>query len=377
MLIETIEDEGGLARLSAEWDTLLSASRKDGPFLRHSWLQTWWRLFGADSELNVVTCRGRAGGELLGVLPLYVKRSGRLLAARTGRFLGDEGAGSVGMTAFARQDVEEPVLDRFASHLRESRLDVLDLLRMDADDPLLQRLQANGDRSRCESPEGYVCRWMRLPEDWDGYERALPRKQRRTMQLMRRKVQDRGIEVELVRDVRRVPSAIEDLVRLHDGRMRSRYGAAFVSPDSHTRFLERTLRSLSAEDRLRLMFLHLDGRRLAVEVMFRYRDSMYSMLAGFDEEWASLGVGSTLQSHAIGQAIEEGCAVLDMLLGDQRYKVRAGARETRRLADLHVYHASPAGQARRWQDAVARKVLRPIADAPRPAPRTREHTRRG
>ena len=69
--IATITDEEGLARLRPEWEELWRRDPAATPFQSPAWLLAWWRFFGT-SEPLILTAR--AGGQLVGLLPLYLLR---------------------------------------------------------------------------------------------------------------------------------------------------------------------------------------------------------------------------------------------------------------------------------------------------------------
>ena len=70
------------AALQTEWDELYAHCPRATPFQSWAWLSSWWEVYGEGRyELRLVTVR-EAGGLLVGLLPLMVRR-GRLL------FVGD------------------------------------------------------------------------------------------------------------------------------------------------------------------------------------------------------------------------------------------------------------------------------------------------
>ena len=70
------------ASLHAEWDELYENCPRATPFQSWAWLYSWWEVYGEGRyELRLVTVR-EAGGLLVGLLPLMVRRGlgfGRLL----------------------------------------------------------------------------------------------------------------------------------------------------------------------------------------------------------------------------------------------------------------------------------------------------------
>ena len=74
--VERLED------VREDWIRLAGATGI--PFASYEWNAGWWRAFGAGRELYTFAWRG-AGGELAGILPLFVSTT---RPARVARFLG-------------------------------------------------------------------------------------------------------------------------------------------------------------------------------------------------------------------------------------------------------------------------------------------------
>jgi CelD/BcsL family acetyltransferase involved in cellulose biosynthesis len=54
----------------------------------------------------------------------------------------------------------------------------------------------------------------------------------------------------------------------------------------------------------------------------------YFYLTGFDREFAGTSPGTLVISHAIEQAVREGCTHFDFLRGAEKYKYFWGAKDT-------------------------------------------------
>jgi len=362
--IATIDSEQEFALLAPEWDALLRQSRQDGPFLRYHWLQTWWETFGV-GRLDVATLR--RGGELVGVLPTFTATAGRLPPARVTRFLGDVGVGSTGLSPFALPDVEQDAFQRFAQHLRARHADVVDLRFMDEHATFLGVLE-HGGRTRVYDDCG-SCPRIALPGDWDTYLSSLSKHMRHEVRRSQRRVAERGLELEVISDPDALPEAVDDFLRLHEGRMRSKEGAEFRVSEAYAAFTHRVMSTLLDEGSLRLMFLRLGDRRVAAIYLLRDADTMFAEQSGFDEAEARSDVLRTLWAYAIRGAIEEGCSMLDMLIGEQRYKSEFGADDIRTLSHVRAYNPTLRGLARRARDAAvdAREARRTPSPASEPS----------
>ena len=355
MDMRTIDDEAGFASISGEWDSLLQRSRQDGPFLRHEWLLAWWRAFHRpEDRLMVLTCRDAGSGDLLGVLPAFETRSGAVSRACVVRLLGDDHVGSMGLGAFMGPEREQEVAQLLANALlaTDARRDVIDLRLMDAASPFFARVQALPGKVVRTSADCHASPCIALPAAWGDYLRDRVRKRvRRAAGHGRRQLERLGAEVQTVSDACALPGALDDMLRLWEDRMREVVGPRFCAgPECHAFFAE-VLPVLLSQGRLRLRFIVIDGRRIAVDLALRYRDTTHDLLAGFDSEWSRYSVSNVLGSYVVQGAIDEGCVTLDLGLGEQPYKFEWGVTDVARFSDVRLYSRSAAARIRRGADA--------------------------
>ena len=355
MDIRTIDEESELASMSGEWDSLLEESRQDGPFLRHQWLLAWWRAFrGPGDRLLVLTCRDSGSRGLLGVLPAFETRSGAVSRACVVRLLGDDHVGSVGLGAFLRPGREREVAQVLAEALVETdtRRDVIDLRLVDAGSPFFACVQALEGKVVRTSADCHASPRVALPAAWEEYLRDRAGKRvRRASGHGRRQLEGLGAEIRMVSHPDEIPGALDDMFRLWEDRMRAVVGPRFCAGPECRAFFAEVLPAMLEQGRLRLRFLVADGRRIAVDLAFRYHDTTHDLLAGFDPGWARYSVSNVLCSHMVQGAIAEGCTVLDLGLGDQPYKFEWGVTDVPRFSDVRLYSRTAAARLRRSADA--------------------------
>lgn len=360
MQVDTIADAAGFDALESRWDAVLSASNQDNPFLRYHWQRTWWDVFGGEDSdgskrLRILTCHD--GDDLVGVLPAFVARTGRMVPARAARLLADEAVGSVGLGAFARAEAEGDVMARLLEGLfaKQTGWDVLDLRFIDPGQAFYRALTAApfaGAADSRLSDRCDTCPRTALAADWDEYLGGLSKHMRHEVRRSMRRVRERGLEPELITSADALPDAVDDYHRLHEDRMREKFGGQYEVSEPSREFTRRAMADLLSDGALRLWFLAKDGRRLAVLYQFRHGDTLFAMQSGFAAE-ARQDAQRALWAHAIKHGIDEGCTALDMLLGDQHYKHEWGADDATGLSRIRIYSRTPRGMARNGRDAAA------------------------
>ena len=371
MHTNVIRDESTFLALQPEWDEVLSASNQDVPFLRHDWLVQWWRAFGC-GELAVVTCRDDETGALLGVLPAYRTGVGVVWPARTLRLLGAGRCGSSDLGAFAIRTAEEPVLKRLVAAVLDEcgPWDALELRYVRLENPFARlaaaRLEARGARATVSPTADLFARpCIDLQASWDEYLlQSLTHETRRSVRRCVRRAEEAGAIVERITTEEALESSLDEALAIHEVRMREVVSPQFAVTPAQRMFWHATCRSLFAEDRLRLSFLVIGGRRVACECQMRYGDTRYAMWGGFLGEWARLKVSKVLFCSHLQDAIAEKCTMVDYGLGEISYKASWGAARVERFGTLLAYRTTLHGQLARVRGAIVISAQREIDAAP-------------
>jgi CelD/BcsL family acetyltransferase involved in cellulose biosynthesis len=86
--IETVQTTRAFTDLEQEWEDLYGDSPLATPFQSWAWLYSWWESYGEGYELRLITVRDDGEGLLVGILPLVLERRwgfGKLLFVGTGQ----------------------------------------------------------------------------------------------------------------------------------------------------------------------------------------------------------------------------------------------------------------------------------------------------
>ena len=172
-----------------------------------------------------------------------------------------------------------------------------------------------------------VAPMLELPAGFDDYLAALSPKRRHEIRRKARRLREAMPSVRL-EDVpaEERDTALGRFFELH----RSSAGpkGRFMQPGMEL-FFRRLADELMEDGTLRLLFLSNDDERLAGLLGFRWRDTFLMYNSAYDHSRGELAPGMVLVGEVIREAIESGCARLDMLKGDLDYKYRFGSRPRR------------------------------------------------
>lgn len=323
------EDPSVFAALKPEWNALLRQSVTDVIFLTWEWQSTWWEIYRA-GELFVVEVRTDEG-KLVGIAPWFVQHADGERVLRT--------IGCVDVTDYVDMIVDKQAVSSVQIALagcladNQVRYDRVNLCNIPEASPtyhfMPDLLRQRGFDSDLVLQE--VCPVIHLPSDWEDYLSMLDKKQRHEL---RRKVRRAESESHIAYEVfgNRADELSEVMLDEFLGLMAASQPAKaeFLANDANRRFLTAILRKTGKEGWLRLSILRHDGKPAAAYADFMYGGQVQVYNSGLAPDIApQLSLGIVLLSYNIQRAITQGVQVFNFLRGNETYKYRMGATDTR------------------------------------------------
>jgi CelD/BcsL family acetyltransferase involved in cellulose biosynthesis len=312
------------------WEELLRENRALSIFSTPEWLGSWWEAFGGGRRLVALAFFSDCG-TILGMVPLY---EDRMVGAtfprwRCLRFVGDGSMDSDNLDLILRPGFEREccsaLLQWLASH-RGWDLCCLDTLPGDSigAQELRQQLAARKwPVLRRESQNAAIS----LPATWQSYLQSLTSAFRPLVTRYPRRLSSRfTVRVYRWEERDRVPEALELLFGLHQKRWnRANEPGAFGSPQRRE-FYRHIAGAFLEKGWLEFWFLELDGRAVATQFCFRYRETVYLLQEGFDPDFAADKVGYALRAAMLRYFVETGATRYDFLGGFSTHKRNWGAQ---------------------------------------------------
>jgi len=340
--IRVAESMSELAALEPEWERLQGDAAVASVFASFDWLHLWWKAYHGGRPLRLMLAS--AGGELVGILPLYVDSVPMLrFPVRLLRLVGTGGDTS--------PDDLGPVLARgreteVAAALADAVLalpgwDVLLLTDLDPASAFVAAMRGAATRtlSGCLSGRSERIAYLELPDSFEAWLKSLDRDRRYRVRNVRKKLNAAHAARFFVwQDPATLDQGIDRLIHLHLKRWQTLGTSHSFSSHEYLTFHRALMHACLARDRLRLYCLELDGQVAAIYYFYRFRNRVFLMQSGFDPDHANVKPGQVLLGYIIESAISEGDKVLDFLRGDHRYKdeLATGERETVYLTAFRV-----------------------------------------
>jgi hypothetical protein len=258
-------------------------------------------------------------------------------------------AGDYGGLVLARREAEavELLVGHLADELRSRRVAAVVLSRLSSDDPFLTLLRQalvrrTGTLAAGEAVLGGTCLFTDLRRDFN---LAKHTKKHKIRQRLRRlgEAHDEVIFAEHTGDDLEV--GLDRLLAVHARRWEGREGemqGLLAEPDREAFMLD-AIRALDQRGWVKLLTLTADGRPVAAELDFQYRDRIFMFKGAFDPEFSPFSPGQLLHHRVFEDALAAGVEVVDFGRGDQLYK-RRWANGERHQVTLTVTASGLAGR---------------------------------
>lgn len=318
-----ILDHTALITLEDEWNALLQRSYDNRIFSTREFLSTWWQHFGRP-EACVIISRDQ-NRSLNAILPLQIssEADGVVLS-----LLGDPEVADY-MDGIAIKQDAAPLLsvlwDRAFDQLSFDRID---LRHVPSSSPVLTVLaeiaEKRGWSSTTDKDE--VCPIAILCNDWDGYLQLLSKKHRHEIRRKLRRAQEAAEwEWRTAHTSDEVARDIEGFLRLHEA---SAHDKANFMSDPMRDFFRALAQETHQKGQLRLSTFRRDGRDIAANLSFSYRNRYLLYNSGYDPEQAHHSPGIAAVALSMIDAISERAVAFDFMSGDESYKYDFGASNT-------------------------------------------------
>ncbi len=328
MHLKTYDNIDSFRELEHEWNELLERSYANRIFSTFEWQLTWLEAYRPD-EIWVITCRDQQG-KLIGIAPWFIEIRPDERVVRS--------IGCVDVTDYVDLIVDrewiEPVLRLFAAQMIEnhSRYDRVNLCNIPEGSPTLDHFAEHmgecGFTTELEFQE--VCPVIELPDTWEGYLERLDKKNRHELRrkLRRAEGETQSLEWYIVGPEHDLQTELDAFLELMAASQPAK--AAFLSDARNRAFFQSLTERTYARGWLQLDFLVADGVRVAAYYNFAYNGNIQVYNSGLlPSRYGQISPGIVLVAYNIRHAIEQGRHLFDFLRGNEEYKYRLGAKDTR------------------------------------------------
>ncbi len=329
MIVQAYRDEQVFETLYLEWNTLVHKSQSNRIFSTLEWNQTWWVAYHPGT-LWIVTVHDQHG-QLTGIAPCFIE-----VTAERGRVV--RLIGCVDVTDYVDLIIDPIQLDATLSALTDfwkqsqAEFDWLDFCNLPEGSPVYAQLpkllQARSFEVTVKQQE--VCPVIELPPTWETYIESLDKKERHELRRKLRRVEgsDEAVAWYIVDNQHDLAAESERFLALMAASQEQKQ--IFLQNVQNRDFFNRIVPLLQERRWLQMSFLTVDGIPAASYLNFLYEGHVQVYNSGLNvSQYSHLSSGIVLLAYNIRWAIENGYQVFDFLRGNESYKYRMGAKDTR------------------------------------------------
>jgi len=326
--ISIVDSEDGLKCLRDDWNRLLQQSSSDTIFLTWEWMVSWWGSYGTGRTLWIL--KVEMDNELIGLAPLYKQKFhwfGYL--SYSGLYLIGDGSGdSDYLDLIAKVGTEEVVVRSLVEFLlkHQTQWDVFFLNETPSTSGNYRSLRRFFREASCFWQEVEVpCTYVELPSDWEQYLRSLkPRMRTKIRSLTKRLEQDFTVQIDYCKRGDELQAWLESLYKLHGERWQQNGQEGVFISSSKRQFYQCISSLFLTQGWLRFYALTVNGRYVAHQFCFEYRNQLLLLQEGFAPQWERYGVGNVLRAYVFRDCIERKITVYDFLGGVTDHKLSWG-----------------------------------------------------
>ena len=333
LLLRVISTTEGFDSLVPVWRALHDEAGVS-VFQSFEWLRAWWRQFGESNRsaaLHILVCA--SADETIGIAPFFVEKV-TLLGIPVFRrlaFLGRETTDY--LDVLVKKDWERPCAESIARHCAENQ-SLFEIVQLE-DSPdrsgvhrlLFEALGAAGFHGRRFIND--ACPRTVLRSTWESTLESFSGNHRRQLNKRRRQLTEKHAVAFELGTPETVTEDLKEFVDMHQRRWKSVGQKGLFADWRAVRFQEEVSSSFARRGWLVFAFLRVDGKRVAVNYSFHFRDELSYYLNGVGEagDAVKYSPGLVLHAYCMEEMIRRGVRVYDFLRGTERYKYELGAAD--------------------------------------------------
>ncbi len=336
-----------LAELAHPWQAIADGI---GPIEQFAWAESCAQTTSAGERLSVVTIE--RDGECVALAPLAGKRS------RGIRRLAHLGVADL----FEPMDVVARDAESLAAlATRLVRLNTpLWFERLPADSPAIEALKrACRGRAALLVRPAANCPYITLDASWREPEQHLNSGRRSDLRRAARKAEQLGeVKSEIIQPLAgEVDRLFDEAVSIEARSWKGEAGTALAHDPRRAAFYRQYVHAACAAGVLRMCFLRIAGRGVAMQIAVDQHDAFWLLKVGYDAEFANCSPGLLLMRDTIAHAAAAGLASYEFL-GRAETWTRVWTDGERETVGLRIYPYGPRGLTALAVDAAGALLAR-------------------
>jgi hypothetical protein len=302
------------------WDLVLNKSVENNIFL------TWEKMAPSVNQLEAanslkILCASE-GNELVGIAPFRITR--RSLKGHFGYGIIEPLTnGETDYNGIIIAGEEDQCLYRFLTYLFSQKdWDFIYLPDLAEASQTLELMKKDKYIPKFRIRKGLICPYIALPDSKEKLLARLSTKFKRNLRYSLHKLEaEQGkVEIKHYYELGSFEQTMEVFFRLHQERWESKGKPGRFANQKSRDITFQTAKYFAEKGWLRMYFLTVNDRPVAVELNLAYKEKMYCHLKGFDPTYSKYSIGHLLSLKILEECIEKGISEYDFMQGDEAYK---------------------------------------------------------
>ncbi len=218
----------------------------------------------------------------------------------------------------------DQLIRQFLKHLfNQKNWDIITIPDLPQTSPTLELLKQNSKNlPQFKIEKGIICPYVTIPNSEKKLLNSLNPKFRKNLTRRLNKLEKEQGKVEITHyyEFGSLQQAMKIFFSLHQKRWMFKGEKGGFGNQKSREFTMETIKFFAERDWLRLHFLTVNNKPVAVSLDLEYQGKMYGHLSGFDPEYSKYSVGNLLMLKILKQCVEKGLSEYDFMQGDEAYK---------------------------------------------------------
>jgi CelD/BcsL family acetyltransferase involved in cellulose biosynthesis len=339
--VELVTDYPAFVQLGPVWNRLVEESGVDHPFMRHEWVCTWWDSFKPEGRLYIIVVK--EGQKTVALAPLMLDR-GRIYGCPVRRLRGIANIYTERFD-FILGDRPEDACRAIWKFLAQqaSNWDMLELRQVPAGAQVTDHLLRDAFQDKFLLGQWHSTDGPYIPitQPWDAYLKSLSKKHVSNLRGRAKGLHRLGpVHCEIVTGGEGLERTIQEAFMLEAAAWKGQAGTAILNGPERLVFYRRLLTLAAEQGWLRLHFLTLDGKRIAVQIALLFHNKLYILKSGYDPHYAAFAPSLILCEMMLREAWNHHFSEVDFLGSSERWKLE-WAKEARPHSWLFVFPNRP------------------------------------
>ena len=333
-MYKIIRDPIEMELFSAAWNRL--ADRAKNPLLRYEWFASCVEAFYSPDQMHILIQRSSGSIDAIAPLSLLMHKGITTFDLLGTSFLAEP-------SGFLYHDIQslENLFDRIIALGRP-----VVLKRLSCESPeisLLHRL--NGHRTRCILRQSSSAPYIRITAPWHEFESGISSRRRYDLRRAKKKAERLGrLSVDIVNpDVSMLDHYLNEIFSVEAAGWKGRAKTAMMFDDRLKCFFRSYALAACRLGTLRLCFLRIDGRPIAIVFAIECYKKFWVLKIGYDELYSDCSPGILLIHNTIRYAHELGLEAYEFLGSEERW-IQTWTKQNHSFITAYVYPFSLYGR---------------------------------